>query len=540
MEARACALVFALSLACGAQGRDSSPPARLARADTSAGTGPARWHDYPEADALGYEIELVLDPRRSTLQGEVRYRFKAVQALREVQLDSVASKSWSPHFFQAHELVARRSGDHLALELETPVAAGQEFAFRAELSGAPPDGLYFGRTRAGEPCVFTDHYSVRARGWLPCEDHPADRAAVCFRLALPEGYQVVCSGALAPLSAPANWVPAGFAGWTGESASELPTYLFALAAAPYARVEEPGDPRLVPHFIYRPDVERARPALRFHAAWMQRMEQLIGPYPFEKYCVVQVPTRWGGMENAGNTWVMEGLFDGERAGIGTLAHEFAHQWFGDGVGYADWFEVWLSEGFASYFGPLLDAESGGPALEQSLREMRERWRASPEGSELPVRWKGYANPDQALNSNTYPKGAWILHMLRCELGDEAFFAGLRRYYRDNTGRSVHTDELRAALEAESGRDLAAFFRQWLDRPGCPELRCRWSASGLSVLQLQAEPYDFLLPLCWKDAAGAEREGSFRIREASTELELQGAPISDGELDPHAQLLYRLR
>jgi len=334
----------------------------------------------------------------------------------------------------------------------------------------------------------------------------------------------------------------------GACASELPTYLLAFAAGPWARVPESGDARLRPHFVYAQDVENARKSLVHHAEWMKRMESTFGPYPYASYCIAQVPTRWGGMENAGNTWVMESLFDrgAERGGrsdggVGTLAHEFAHQWFGDGVGYADWREVWLSEGFASYFGPWLDSQSGGPPLSESMRGEREQWLASAEGRTLPVRWRGFDNPDGALNANSYPKGAWVLHMLRKELGDEAFFAGLASYYRENVGRAVTTETLRAALEHESKRDLGAFFAQWLERPGCPELEFRWSADDVTVRQLQAgEPYDFLLPLRWTGGDGTMHERDARIRERETRIPLEGAPARDGVVDPKVELLYRPR
>jgi aminopeptidase N len=503
---------------------------------------PGRWRGYPECDVLAYEIELVLDPRRAEVAGQVTYRLRAVEELAAVRLDAATSPGWTPRFFQGRELAVRRAEGHLEVALEERVSAGAELSLRAELSGQPPDGLYFGRTRAGRPVAFTDHYAVRARGWLPCEDHPGDRALFRLRLAVPEEDQVVCTGAMQRVAS-APWIPPGHTGWSAESALELPTYLVAFCVGPYARVEEGGDPRLVPHYVYAEDVEAARAALRFHGEWLREMERRIGPYPFEKYCVVQVPTRWGGMENAGNTWVREDLFDGPGGGsraTGTLAHELAHQWFGDGVGCAEWSETWLSEGFASYFGPLLEACTGGRPELETLAEQRARWLEAPEGKERPVRWTGYDDPNTALSANVYSKGAWVLHMLEVELGDEAFFAGLRRYYREQVGRAATSDDLRAALEAESGRELAGFFRQWLDRPGCPELAFTWSAGGVVVEQLQGEPFEFPLRLAWRDAAGARREDVFRIRAARTELALEGAPISPGEVDPRVELLYRPR
>jgi len=500
------------------------------------------FRDFPETDVLSYDIQAEIDLEHQALRGFERIRMRAEDALRSVRLHARTGPGWTLTFLRGVELaVTRLDPDTVRIELGEEVAKGEELELEVRFAGTPPDGLTFGRTRGGEPCVYTDHYSIRARGWLPCEDHPGDRALFSLALEVPKGLQAVGTGGLEPVEE----LPDGRTLWKARCASALPTYLLAFAVGRWERIPESGDARLLPHFVYPQDREAAAGVLRHHASWMKSLEQRIGPYPYGSYCIVQVPTRWGGMENAGNTWVMESLFD-TAAGrsvpggaLGTLAHELAHQWFGDGVGYADWREVWLSEGFASYFGPLLEAEAGGPALAESMRRARERWLAAPEGRELAVRWRGFAHPDLALNANSYPKGAWVLHMLRKELGDEAFFSGLASYYRQNVGTAVTTDTLRAALEAASGRALGAFFAQWLDRPGCPELEARWDERGLELVQVQPEePFEFLLPLRWTAADGRALERDVRVRERRQRIDLEGAPIRDGVLDPGVELLFR--
>lgn len=503
--------------------------------------GAARWRDYPEADALRYGIRLVLDPAQRRASGTVDYRFRAVAPLEEIRLDATSTSGWEVAFEDAGgtALASRWEEGRVRVLLPRAAAAGEEVAFRARLAGTPPDGLYFASTRYGEPCVFTDHFPARARGWLPCEDHPADRAAFALALAVPEGLDAVGSGAVVGDGSAEPQAPEGFRWHAFETRSDLPTYLLAFAAAPFARVQEEGEARLAPHFVYRNDLPRARRALRHHAAWMQAMEAAFGPFAYEKYCVVQIPTRWGGMENAGNIFVMEGIFDQNRAGVSILAHEFAHQWFGDGVGYGDWSEIWLSEGFASYFGPWLDEKTGGPPFRQELERMRRSWLSSEEGRKLPVHWRDYPDPEVVINANAYPKGAWVLHMLRGELGDEAFFAGLRSYYGARRGRTATTADLRAAMEKAAGRDLAWFFEQWLDRPGCPELRFEWRDGGVTVRQVQeGPPYRFRLALQWTGADGVERRERFEIRDQETGLALDGAPIRVPVVDPGVELLFR--
>jgi aminopeptidase N len=510
--------------------------------------GDERFRDYPETDVLAYDIELVLDPAAQTVSGKEHVRIRAQRELSAVRLDARASPEWKLEFrpcpmaeTEQPLSFARETEDRVSVALPHTVKAGEEFTLEADFAGKPPDGLYFARSRYGEPWIYTDHYSVRARGWLPCEDHPGDRALFSLALTVPEALEVVGTGGLERTQEPA---PPGFVLWRGACASEIPTYLLAFAAGPWARVPEAGDPRLRAHFVYRQDVDNAKKALVHHAAWLAQMERVFGPYPYASYCVAQVPTRWGGMENAGNTWVMESLFDARDAGpagVGVLAHEFAHQWFGDGVGYADWQEVWLSEGFASFFGPWLDAQTGGQPLAEALRGEREEWLASKEGRVLPVRWRGFLNPDSALNANSYPKGAWILRMLEKELGDKTFFAGLTIYYRQNVGRAVTTAAFRTTMEHAARHDLGVFFQQWLERPGCPELSFTWTPDDVTVRQLQeSEPFDFLLPLRWTGADGTTHDHDFRIRERETKLTLESAPAKDGVVDPNVELLYRTR
>ncbi len=513
----------------------------------------ASYRGYPEADALRYALHLRLDPRERRLEGWVEARFRALEELRVLKLDSVAGEGWERSFedLEGRPLSFTQDGDRVLLDPGRTLAAGEVFAFRVRLEGRPPDGLYFFDTRYGEPCAFTDHFSVRARGWLPCEDDPSDRARFALELEIPEGFDAVCSGRGRRLEAGEAWpedspvppaarrpVAEGWFGWVSRPEEPLPTYLLALAVAPFARVEEGGDPRLVPHRIYRKDLPRARRGLVHHAEWLALLEETFGPYPYQKYCVVQVPTRWGGMENAGNTFVMENLFESPRFGASILAHELAHQWFGDGVGYRSWKEVWLSEGFASYFGPWLDAATGGPPLARSLEQMRRSWASAPEAFRLPVRWDGYEKPDQVLNRNTYPKGAWILHMLRGEIGDEAFFGGLRSWFLANRGRSVDTDSLREALEEASGRELGWFFEQWLDRPGCPVLRLEAGDERVLLHQEQeGEPYRFRLRLRWTGAGGQAFDRVFEVDEAEEVLELEDPPVRSLQVDPEVELLW---
>lgn len=507
----------------------------------------ARFPDRPEQDALSYAIALRVDVAGQRLEGRVDYAFRAAAALPAIRLDARRSEQWQVAFADAtgKPLAAEWNDDeqYVRVVLPAALATGDEVRFSATLSGTPVDGFYFQPNRYGDLLAFTDHYSIRARGWLPCEDHPADRARFALQLVYPEGLEAVGYGAppaadSVEATAPELLtIPAGYRSLRLCSDTEIPPYLWALVVGPFARVAEDGDARLVDHFVYRQDRARAAPLLTDHAEWLATMEQTFGSYAFGKYTTVQCPTRWGGFEAPGNVQLAEDLFD-RPDGKGTLAHELVHMWFGNAVGYAQWHEVWLSEGFASYFGPWLWAQRGGPSLQASMQQQRAGWLRSRDGRAKTVRDDTFAHPDQALNANTYPKGAWVLHMLRGELGDDAFFAAIKAWYGGARGRSLLTADFQATVQQSCGQDLGWFFAQWLDRKGCPELQVEVEGRAIVVRQRQpGDPYRCWLRLRWTGADGKPQEQRLRLEDSEHRFPVDG-PVADLAVDPAVELLFR--
>jgi aminopeptidase N len=496
---------------------------------------------YPDQDALLYSLQLQLDPKKPVLHGSCDYTFRSeVEALSFIRLDSQPAEKYEIKFTSSDGEELRTERDQIGLKvwLPKPVAKGEQIQFKSEFDGVPPDGIYWRNNRYGKPVVYTDHFSTRARGWLPCEDHPGDRASFEIRIQTPgKKNQIACSGGSLNLGSEKPGV------WESRTQSDISTYMLAFAVGSYVRLPEEGDPRLEDHFVYSKDLAKARRGIGQHASWIAMMEEAFGPYAYGKYTTVQVPTRWGGMENPGLVWLMEGIYDGSDYGRGTLAHELVHMWFGDAVGYARWEDAWLSEGFASYLGPWLMEKAGmGPPLRNAMQGTRRRWLGSRAGKSRPIRWLQYGKPDDFFGSssvNTYSKGAFVLHMLRAELGDESFFAGLSQYFRKNSGKAVTTSALLTAMEKSTGRELGWFFEQWLDRPDCPHLNFEWASDKLILRQTQeAAPFIFKLTLQWTDAAGDVREQQFEIKDRVSEISLSGGPFKSPIIDPHVQLLYR--
>jgi aminopeptidase N len=199
----------------------------------------------------------------------------------------------------------------------------------------------------------------------------------------------------------------------------------------------------------------------------------VGPFAYQKLAHVEAAGMGGGTEHASS------IFYGEKgitAGNGPVVHEVAHQWFGNAVTEHDWNDIWLSEGFATYFTLLYTEHAEGrDAFVDGLR--RSRATVLKLEASLPNTPVVHVNHDDAAREPTnqlvYQKGAWMLHMLRAQVGTETFWRGIRDYYREYMNTTTSTDQFRQVMERASGQDLTAFFRQWLNRAGVPALSGTW-------------------------------------------------------------------
>jgi len=376
--------------------------------------------------------------------------------------------------------------------------------------GEPRDGLIISTDSAGRYRAFGDNWPDRARHWLATVDHPSDKAIVEFVVEAPAALRVISNGT----QRGATDLPGRPARrrTTWETARPIPTYLMVIAVA--ALTERDLGPtacglgsleRCVTQRVYTaPEQARYMPGNFAEAdSIVSYFARTIGPYPFEQLLHLQSSTRFGGMENAGAIFYADRLFR-TPAGVGTslIAHETAHQWFGDAVTEAEWGHVWLSEGFATYFASLYTEHSrGDSAFRAELRSTRDEIMAAKEVAERPVIDSAQTELLQLLNTNSYQKGGWVLHMLRGQVGDNAFFVGIRDYYGANAHRNTVTAHLQQVVERASGQDLRWFFDQWLRRPGYADLTVTWkfdATRGFVVLNVrQGErfaPYRISLPV----------------------------------------------
>jgi aminopeptidase N len=312
--------------------------------------------------------------------------------------------------------------------------------------------------------------------------------------------------------------------------------------------------RCVPQFVYTaPEQRNTLPGAFVQAGEIVRyFASLIAPFPYEKLAHLQSSTRFGGMENATAIFYSDDVVRHGAMSEGLIAHETAHQWFGDAVTEQDWPHVWLSEGFATYFAALWTAHAhGDSAFRRTLSAMRTSVLADNDMvPKRPVIDTAERNLLALLNRNSYEKGGFVLHMLRRQVGDSAFFSALRRYYSSHRDGNAVTDDLRQAVEATSGQKLDWFFTQWLHRPGAPELVVTWAYDSsshqvsLEIDQLRPfGPYRFPLTVEIRDPSGETRRAHLSVAaERHLRLQIPGrfaAKPTALVFDPDVDLLARI-
>jgi len=390
--------------------------------------------------------------------------------------------------------------------------SGDTLAVTVYYRGTPSDGLVIGTNVHGRRAAFADNWPNRAHHWFPCEDHPSDKATVQFTIEVPAEWRAVANGRLLGVDTLASERLV----WRWREDRPIPVHTMVVGTGEMS-VAVLGDSDAVRQTVWTFPEDSAfavqRP-FRRAAEMLAVMSRVVGPFPYEKLAHVESSTRYGGMENSSAIFYAERGYADRTMGEGVVAHEIAHQWFGDAVSQRDWHHLWLSEGFASYFGPLFFELIGeAETFASAMRSNRTRYLQSAVVAR-PVIDTAVDNAFELLNANNYQKGAWVLHMLRAELGDSVFFAGIRDYYELFRDSTVLTSDFAAVMSRRAGRSLDWFLMQWLLQPGYPQLEVSWSyretVGSVSVTVHQVQPRDWgvfrlRLPLLLQFDGGAEEQ-----------------------------------
>lgn len=499
----------------------------------------------PSGDDRGYDcldltLELNLDFNTETIRGRARHTILSTRTLDTVWLDLVDSLHVTGVWRGAVPLQFQHANRALLIDLAAPVPAKTEIDLVIAYSGHPPrDGLmgFSFQRRNGVPGAYTLSEPKSASAWWPCKDEPDDKLRATVILDIPDTLYAGSNGRL--ISDEHSSARRRRMTWREEF--PIAPYLLSVACSKYAVF---GDTHAGPGGQVLPLLYLAYPDHRENAAesWgrtsqmISAFESRFGPYPFygEKYGMAEFP--WGGaMENQTLTSYGEYLVDGTDENDWVVAHELAHQWWGDKVTCASWDHIWLNEGFASYCEALWYESIGG--IEAYRDWIRHMWWPDFPGRIVP--------PNYVFNGTVYFKGAWVLHMLRGLLGERIFFAALNLYADRHAYQAATTEDLVAALEEVSGRDLRWFFNEWVYAAGQPTYVMTWSHEpgpdgGLLHVRMEqtqvGQVFRMPVEIEIRDLAGSHRaiiEDSLRVQEFT--LPVRSAPTSL-RLDPDDWIL----
>ena len=442
---------------------------------------------YPKnlrVDVINYRFALDLQDQNDRISGtadvDLRFVAEGETSLRFdlVNRDNVTGRGMTVSAVSADgaSLAFAHRDNALTITLPRRFEPGQRLRLQIAYSGEPASGLKIANNKHGDRTFFSDNWPDKARHWLPTVDHPYDKATSEMVVTAPAHYQVVSNGLLVEETD----LPGGRRRTHWRQSVPIAPWLYVLGVARFAvQHVDTFQGKSIQTWVYAQDRDAGfydfavptRDVLEFYS-------DQVGPFSYEKLANVQSNSVSGGMEAASAIFYSEGSVTGDRSvrWRNVVIHEIAHQWFGNAVTESDWDDVWLSEGFATYFTLLYIEHAHGrdeflSGLEASRQRVIEFDQQRPD---YRVVHDNLNDMSQVTTGQIYQKGAWILHMLRGMIGDEAFWSGIRSYYRAHQDGHATTADFRGEMERASGRDLRLFFDQWLTRGGLVRLDGDWS------------------------------------------------------------------
>ena len=510
----------------------------------------------PAVDAEHYVFRLTLLTTDSNeIEGEATVRLHiAANGASEALLDLTSRRSDGKGMTvtrvtsNGQPVTFTHEHDRIRLPLPAGVRAGDDVTFDVAYHGEPANGLRLLNNIHGERTAFSENWFHNARQWLPTIDHIADKATSEFIVTTRAEYQVISNGLLIDQVD----LPGSLRRTHWSQDVPVSPWLYSLGIAHFVvHYEAPVKGIQLSFWAFPQDADKGLKALERDARGsFEFFSERVGPYAYQKLAHVEAAGMGGGTEHATNIFYGE---KGVTAGNAAVVHETAHQWFGDAVTESDWNDVWLSEGFATYFTLLYTEHADGrDAFLDGLRRSRDRVlqleKAQPNTPVVHLNFDE-SKPAGPNNQLVYQKGGWTLHMLREQIGTDAFWRGIRLYYQAHMNGLASTGDLRGAMEQASGQELSWFFNQWLTRSGVPSVAGTWRYDPaarqvvVTIRQAQtADPYRFQMSVgVYQTANAPPRVVDTQVsgREISLTIPAEAAPASI-VFDPNVALLADIR
>lgn len=417
-------------------------------------------------DVSHYTIVLNVDVATNTISGTTTIAATALEDLRTFNLDLLGLTVEAITLNDAPVIYAR-DGQELAITPTTAITAGAPMTVVVHYGGQPQPVIDPGVPFEGVGWLYYEgigSYVISepsgAMNWFPNNNHPLDKATYSFVITVPEAYVVAANGLLEKIIEQGSYHT-----YYWESVNPMASYLATVNVAHFDMVEERG-PNDLPIINFFPPDRSSRMQRNFAVTsdMIGYFSSLVAPFPFESYGAIVMEAPLGGaLETQTRT-----IFGRSATVDMVIAHELAHQWFGDSVSPATWRDLWLNEGFATYFQHLWTEHTKGEAVfEATMRGSH----AGARNNKMPP--PGEPQLNDLFGPAVYVRGALTLHALRLTVGDERFWEILRTYYARYQGGNAGTADFIAVAEEVSGEDLTAFFDAWLygeEVPDLPEAR----------------------------------------------------------------------
>ncbi len=453
-------------------------------------------------DIRYHQFHWQVDPAVYYIAGTVRTDFVPTENIDDIYFDlSNAMTVSSVITLPAEEaLEFNQSNEMVHITFPSTLTSGELYSIEITYEGAPPSGgfgSFAAETHNGSPVLWTLSEPYGARDWWPCKQDLNDKIdSIDVFVTVPQGNKVGCNGKLMDETTEGNEIT-----YHWHHGYPIPAYLIAIAVTNYEDYSNwvtlsDGTELEILNYVYPENLASAQNDTPETVGILQFYDSHFGLYPYkdEKYGHAQFG--WGGGMEHTTMSFMGGL------SYGLIAHELAHQWFGDKITCGSWEDIWLNEGFATYL-TALSYENIGSGEWSNWKTSSIAFVISQPGGSVKV--SDTTSVGQIFNSRlSYRKGGLLLHMLRWEMEDEAFFQAMEEYATDENliYNYARTSDLQAHMESASGLDLDEFFADWFVGQGYPTHAIDYSFVGnilyLQVHQTQSHPsvdfFELTLPI----------------------------------------------
>ena len=462
----------------------------------------------PNIDILNYKFEIHLNDTSDIIYGNADIALNIKDSEDRVRLDLISQGKDGMGMevkkvtFNGSEVSYSHDNDVLLIETGAFEYTSRDI-INVVYSGMPITGLIIGPNMHGDRTFFSDNWPNKARNWLPLVDHPYDKSTAEFVVIAPNHYQVISNGLLVEETnlnkelKKTHW----------KQSVPISCWLYALGVAEFAvDYVDYFEGKSIQTWVYKQDRDNGFYDFKIPTKHtMEFFSDYIGPFAYEKLANVQSNSVKGGMESATAIFYSDVSVTGDRSvrWRNVVIHEVAHQWFGNCVTEYDWDDVWLSEGFATYFTLMFREHAYGRddfvnGLNDAKRLVYNHYKTDKESSIVHNNLKDMK--DVLTYSLQYQKGAWVLHMLRNYVGEDNFRKGIRNYYKKYYNSTTTTNQFKTEMEVVSGMNLDTFFDQWLYKGGNMVLDGNWKFDEkkgrieVNLNQVQNDGYLFEMPV----------------------------------------------